>query len=123
MPSVPICNEGDLSDGLVFDAVRIRLLEIGEAVKALPPRGSLHKRMSPAKDASSIHCVPLTFWDSVLPYRSSIVSSTHAACRSASARSGSLDRGPGRNGALTSPPPVTVRAALRISSTSLNVKS
>ena len=27
---------GDLSDGLVFDAVRIRLLEIGEAVKALP---------------------------------------------------------------------------------------
>jgi len=29
-------NRGDLSDGLVFDAVRIRLLEIGEAVKALP---------------------------------------------------------------------------------------
>jgi uncharacterized protein with HEPN domain len=27
---------GDLSDGLVFDAVRIRLLEIGEAVKGLP---------------------------------------------------------------------------------------
>lgn len=27
---------GELSDGLVFDAVRIRLLEIGEAVKALP---------------------------------------------------------------------------------------
>lgn len=27
---------GDLADGLVFDAVRIRLLEIGEAVKALP---------------------------------------------------------------------------------------
>jgi uncharacterized protein with HEPN domain len=27
---------GGLSDGLVFDAVRIRLLEIGEAVKALP---------------------------------------------------------------------------------------
>jgi uncharacterized protein with HEPN domain len=25
-----------LSDGLIFDAVRIRLLEIGEAVKALP---------------------------------------------------------------------------------------
>lgn len=32
-------QRGDLSDGLVFDAVRIRLLEIGEAVKALP--GSL----------------------------------------------------------------------------------
>jgi hypothetical protein len=28
-------QRGDLSDGLVFDAVRIRLLEIGEAVKAL----------------------------------------------------------------------------------------
>jgi uncharacterized protein with HEPN domain len=29
-------TRGDLSDGLVFDATRIRLLEIGEAVKALP---------------------------------------------------------------------------------------
>jgi uncharacterized protein with HEPN domain len=29
-------QRGDLSDGLVFDAVRSRLLEIGEAVKALP---------------------------------------------------------------------------------------
>jgi uncharacterized protein with HEPN domain len=29
-------KRGSLSDGLVFDAVRIRLLEIGEAVKALP---------------------------------------------------------------------------------------
>lgn len=28
-------SRGDLSDGLVFDAVRIRLLEIGEAVKAV----------------------------------------------------------------------------------------
>ena len=27
---------GALEDGLIFDAVRIRLLEIGEAVKALP---------------------------------------------------------------------------------------
>jgi uncharacterized protein with HEPN domain len=27
---------GTLDDGLVFDAVRIRLLEVGEAVKALP---------------------------------------------------------------------------------------
>lgn len=27
---------GDLSDGLVFDAVRVRLIEIGEAIKALP---------------------------------------------------------------------------------------
>jgi uncharacterized protein with HEPN domain len=29
-------QRGPLTDGLVFDAVRIRLLEIGEAVKALP---------------------------------------------------------------------------------------
>lgn len=29
-------QRGDLSDGLVFDAVRVRLIEIGEAVKALP---------------------------------------------------------------------------------------
>lgn len=29
-------QRGDLSDGLVFDAVRARLIEIGEAVKSLP---------------------------------------------------------------------------------------
>jgi uncharacterized protein with HEPN domain len=29
-------QRGGLDDGLIFDAVRIRLLEIGEAVKALP---------------------------------------------------------------------------------------
>ncbi|HUZ51566.1 MAG TPA: HepT-like ribonuclease domain-containing protein [Streptosporangiaceae bacterium] len=29
-------ERGTLADGLVFDAVRMRLLEIGEAVKALP---------------------------------------------------------------------------------------
>ena len=29
-------SRGELLDGLIFDAVRIRLLEIGEAVKALP---------------------------------------------------------------------------------------
>ncbi|RFU21150.1 HepT-like ribonuclease domain-containing protein [Geodermatophilus marinus] len=29
-------RRGDLSDGMVFDAVRVRLIEIGEAVKALP---------------------------------------------------------------------------------------
>jgi len=33
-------TRGDLSDGLIFDAVRVRLIEIGEAVKALP-RGLL----------------------------------------------------------------------------------
>jgi uncharacterized protein with HEPN domain len=30
-------ERGDLSDGLVFDAVRLRLIEIGEAIKALEP--------------------------------------------------------------------------------------
>lgn len=29
-------SRGTLDDGLVFEAVRIRLVEIGEAVKALP---------------------------------------------------------------------------------------
>jgi uncharacterized protein with HEPN domain len=29
-------TRGELSDTLVFDAVRVRLIEIGEAVKALP---------------------------------------------------------------------------------------
>jgi uncharacterized protein with HEPN domain len=29
-------QRGDLTDGLIFDAIRIRLLEIDEAVKALP---------------------------------------------------------------------------------------
>ncbi|MGH9135624.1 MAG: HepT-like ribonuclease domain-containing protein [Acidimicrobiales bacterium] len=29
-------GRGDLDDGLVFDAVRMRLIEIGEAVKDLP---------------------------------------------------------------------------------------
>jgi uncharacterized protein with HEPN domain len=28
---------GDLSDGLVFDAVRVRLIEIGEAIKDVSP--------------------------------------------------------------------------------------
>jgi len=30
-------TRGDLTDTLVFDAVRVRLIEIGEAVKSLPP--------------------------------------------------------------------------------------
>lgn len=30
-------TRGDLDDGLVFDAVRVRLIEIGEAVKELDP--------------------------------------------------------------------------------------
>lgn len=30
-------SRGPLSDGLVFDAVRVRLIEIGEAVKSIDP--------------------------------------------------------------------------------------
>lgn len=30
-------SRGSLSDGLIFDAVRVRLIEIGEAVKAIDP--------------------------------------------------------------------------------------
>ena len=30
-------SRGDLSDGLVYDAVRVRLIEIGEAVKGIRP--------------------------------------------------------------------------------------
>ncbi len=30
-------GRGSLTDGLVFDAVRVRLIEIGEAVKAIDP--------------------------------------------------------------------------------------
>jgi len=30
-------SRGDLRDGMVYDAVRVRLIEIGEAVKAIDP--------------------------------------------------------------------------------------
>jgi uncharacterized protein with HEPN domain len=30
-------DKGDLSEGLVYDAVRVRLIEIGEAVKGISP--------------------------------------------------------------------------------------
>ncbi len=30
-------TRGDLGDGLIFDAVRVRLIEIGEAVKGISP--------------------------------------------------------------------------------------
>lgn len=29
-------GRGDLSDGLIYDAVRVRLIEIGEAAKTIP---------------------------------------------------------------------------------------
>jgi len=36
-------TRGSLTDGLVFDAVRVRLIEIGEAVKALPSELLAHE--------------------------------------------------------------------------------
>jgi len=41
MRSAPL-QRGGLSDGLIFDATRIRMLEIAEAVKALPRRLACH---------------------------------------------------------------------------------
>lgn len=43
-------SRGALSDGLIFDAVRIRLLEIGEAVKCLPDTLLEHQPLIPWKD-------------------------------------------------------------------------
>jgi len=36
-------RRGDLTDGLIFDAVRVRLIEIGEAVKAIDPELLAHE--------------------------------------------------------------------------------
>lgn len=36
-PFIRILERGRLADGLVFDAVRMRLVEIGEAVKSISP--------------------------------------------------------------------------------------
>ena len=41
---------GDVSDGLIFDAVRIRLIEIGEAVKNLPPDLLAHEPRLPWRE-------------------------------------------------------------------------
>ena len=40
-------SRGDVSDGLVYDAVRVRLIEIGEAVKALPQELTAHEPKLP----------------------------------------------------------------------------
>ena len=41
---------GDLSDGLIFDAVRARLIEIGEAIKAISPGLLDHEPSHPWSD-------------------------------------------------------------------------
>jgi uncharacterized protein with HEPN domain len=40
-------ERGDLHDGLVFDAVRVRLIEVGEAVKALSQELLAHEPTLP----------------------------------------------------------------------------
>lgn len=47
-------TRGELSDGLVFDAVRIRLLEIGEAVKAISPALLAHEPDIPWKNIAAM---------------------------------------------------------------------
>ena len=47
-------TRGELADGLVFDAVRVRLIEIGEAVKALPPELLEHEPDIPWKEIAGM---------------------------------------------------------------------
>ena len=48
------CERGSLDDGLVFDAVRVRLIEIGEAVKAIDP--ALLDREPTSRGSTSQRC-------------------------------------------------------------------
>lgn len=43
-------KHGDISDGLIFDAVRVRLIEVGEAVRDLPPELLDHEPGLPWSD-------------------------------------------------------------------------
>jgi uncharacterized protein with HEPN domain len=47
-------RRGDLTDGLVFDAVRVRLIEIGEAVKAIEPDLLAHEPGIPWGDITGM---------------------------------------------------------------------
>jgi uncharacterized protein with HEPN domain len=47
-------TRGGLADGLVFDAVRVRLIEIGEAVKALSPELLEHEPDIPWKEIAGM---------------------------------------------------------------------
>ena len=47
-------QRGTLADGLVFDAVRVRLIEIGEAVKDLDPKLLAKEPSVPWKDVAGI---------------------------------------------------------------------
>lgn len=47
-------QRGDLSDGLVYDAVRARLIEIGEAVKRIPAEVVATERETPWRDIAGM---------------------------------------------------------------------
>ncbi len=47
-------SRGELSDGLVFDAVRVRLMEIGEAVKALSMELLAHEPSIPWEEVAGL---------------------------------------------------------------------
>jgi uncharacterized protein with HEPN domain len=47
-------SRGGLDDGLVFDAVRVRLIEIGEAVKAIDPDLLARERAIPWIDVAGM---------------------------------------------------------------------
>ena len=47
-------ERGDLSDGLVFDAVRVRLIEIGEAVKAISAELLARESLIPWQDVAGM---------------------------------------------------------------------
>jgi uncharacterized protein with HEPN domain len=47
-------TRGELADGLVFDAVRVRLIEIGEAVNALSPELLEHEPDIPWKEVAGM---------------------------------------------------------------------
>ncbi|GAA4969299.1 HepT-like ribonuclease domain-containing protein [Kineococcus glutinatus] len=45
---------GDVSDGLIFDAIRIRLIEVGEAVKHLPADLLTHEPHLPWREIARL---------------------------------------------------------------------
>ena len=45
---------GDLSDGLVYDAVRVRLIEIGEAAKSIPAEVVATEPGTPWRDIAAM---------------------------------------------------------------------
>jgi uncharacterized protein with HEPN domain len=47
-------QRGGLDDGLIFDAVRVRLIEIGEAVRAIDPKLLAHEPDIPWVDVAGM---------------------------------------------------------------------